>query len=337
MLSYFLEHNLDGIVDGSETQPTTTTADSQNWLLRQKKAAGFIARKLDSSNQDLFINDLTRRDPHALWLAIELEYASKKARNRSRLFTRFLSLNCADGNLTKFTSSLREIVREMANAGVKLDDDLLAHIALHHLPLEHQTTRQVMIGTAESSNTALSLNGVLSQINELVRDGDNQKTTTSALNVRPKGPQQRFQAYKRCLNGSHNPKTAHSIEDCWQVHPEKNPTPPYRSANTTAITGRALCTTAINGNKSGKPILNTGTTQSMFKNRGSFAQYSPQKTSIEVANGDTIDGHGLGVVKASHLGSPLSFGNSLHVPSLKTDLISMVELAKKGCSIIFKE
>lgn len=106
MLSYFLEHNLDGIVDGSETQPTTTSADSQNWLLRQKKAAGFIASKLNASNRDLFINDSTRRHPHALGIAIELEYASKKARNRSRLFTRFLSLNCADGNLTKFTSSI---------------------------------------------------------------------------------------------------------------------------------------------------------------------------------------------------------------------------------------
>lgn len=140
MLSYFLEHNLDGIVNGSESQPSSSPSESQNWLLRQKKAAGFIARKLDAANRDLFINHITRRDPHALWIAIELEYASKKARNRSRLFTRFLSLNCSDGNLSRYTSSLREIVREMANAGVKLDDDLLAHIALHHLPLEHTTT-----------------------------------------------------------------------------------------------------------------------------------------------------------------------------------------------------
>lgn len=47
ILSYFLEHNLDGIVDGTKLQPTSSTAESQNWLLRQKKAAGFIARKLD--------------------------------------------------------------------------------------------------------------------------------------------------------------------------------------------------------------------------------------------------------------------------------------------------
>lgn len=227
MLSYFLEHNLDGIVDGTEPQPSNSPSDSQNWLLQQKKATGFIARKLDSSNRDLFINDSTRRDPYSLWQAIQLEYASTKARNRSRLFTWFLSLNCVDGNLTKYTSSLREIVREMANAGVKLDDDLLAHIALHHLPVEHQTTRQVMIATAESSNTALTLNGVLSQINKLVRDGDNQKTTAAALNVWSKQHQQQFSSYKRCLNGTHNPKTAHTVEEFWQVHPEKNPRPSH--------------------------------------------------------------------------------------------------------------
>lgn len=75
----------------------------------------------------------------------------------------------------------------------------------------------------------------------------------------------------------------------------------------------------------------------MFKDQNSFVSYSPTKTLIEVANGDTIDGLGLGVVKAAHMGCPLSFGNSLHVPLLKTNLISMVELAKRGCSIIFKE
>lgn len=90
----------------------------------------------------------------------------------------------------------------MANAGVKLDNNLLEHIALHHLPLGHQTTRQVMIATAESSNVALSLNGVLSQINELIRDSENHKITATVLNVRPRHNQQRFQSYERCLNGS---------------------------------------------------------------------------------------------------------------------------------------
>lgn len=55
MQSYFLVHNLDGIVDGTEPQPTATPTESANWLLRQKKAAGFIAMKLDASNRDMFL------------------------------------------------------------------------------------------------------------------------------------------------------------------------------------------------------------------------------------------------------------------------------------------
>lgn len=140
MKSYFLVHNLDGIVAGSEAPPAVPSPELTNWLLRQKKAAGFIAMKLDASNRDLFLTVENRQKPQALWSAIQLEYASKKAHNCSRLFTRFLSLNCIDGNLSKYGSSFREITREMANSGVHLDDDLLAHMALHHLPAEHSTT-----------------------------------------------------------------------------------------------------------------------------------------------------------------------------------------------------
>lgn len=81
MLLYFLENNLDRIIDGSEPQPSESGAERKNWLLRQKKAAGFIACKLDSSNHDTFINSETRRDPQSLWAAIEVKYASEKARN----------------------------------------------------------------------------------------------------------------------------------------------------------------------------------------------------------------------------------------------------------------
>ncbi|KAG0142674.1 hypothetical protein CROQUDRAFT_47633, partial [Cronartium quercuum f. sp. fusiforme G11] len=141
MLSYFLEHNLDGIVDGSESKPEPTRpTELANWYLREKKAAGFIARKLDSRNRDLIVNDLNHKDPKELWDAIILEYASKKARNRSRLFTRFLLLNCNNGDLNQYITSFRQITKEMNDAGVKLDDDLLAHMALHHLPDEHKTT-----------------------------------------------------------------------------------------------------------------------------------------------------------------------------------------------------
>lgn len=163
MLSYFLEHNLDGIIDGTEEIPDISTpVERNNWMSRQKKAAGFIGRKLNSSNRDSFINNQIRRNHQSLWNSIQLEYASKKAR---------------------YTSSFREITCEISNAGVKLDDDLLAHMVLHHLPESQYTTKKVIIATSEVSNTALTVSGVPNQIKKLFRDGDsNQNKSSPALN-----------------------------------------------------------------------------------------------------------------------------------------------------------
>lgn len=143
ILSYLLEYNLDSIIDGTGDKPDITMPAEQNhWLLRQKKAASFIAQKLDSNNRDLFVNGDTRKDPQSLWNSIQLKYASKKAFNHSRLFFCFLSLNWNDGNLSQYMSSFREITCEMPNAGVKLDGNLLAHMTLHHLPESHLTTKK---------------------------------------------------------------------------------------------------------------------------------------------------------------------------------------------------
>lgn len=219
----------------------------------------------------------------------------------------------------------------MSNAGVKLDTYLLAHMALHHSPESHSTTKQVIIATSEASNSALAVSGVLNQINELVRDGDSNSTnTSSSLNTRFKS---KSTAYEKCSNGLHNPKTAHSEDSCWQTHPEKNP---HKSqSNTASITGRVLSTLAKNGNLSGKPILDTACSQTMIHDKKLFDSYQAQQTNIEVAGGDLIDGIGLGRVTGNHKGMPLLFSDFLHVPSLKSNLISMINLAKKGCSIVF--
>lgn len=205
-------------------------------------------------------------------------------------------------------------------------------MALHHLPESHSATKQVIIATSEASNSALSVSSVLNQINELVRDEDSSQHNVSALNTRVKN---KFMNYERSSNGSHNTKTAHTEDSCWQVHREKNPH--KAQVNTESIYGRALSTLAKNGNSSGQPILDTACSQTMIHDQKLFQNYTNKKTDIEVAGGDSINGVGVGTIKGVHKGCSLSFSSCLHVPSLKSNLISMLSLAKKGCSIVFKE
>lgn len=333
IMSYFLEHNLDGIVDGSEPCPDSTApTERSNWILRQKKAAGFISRKIDSRNRDLIINDLNRKDPQAIWMAIKNEYSSKKARNRSRLFTAFLSLNCRDSNLRRVTAEFRQITSQLSDIGVSLDDDLLAHYLLHLLPDAHKTIKTVIVTTAESSDTALTTAGVLSQVDELVKDNNSTPATSSALTATKTSRH----AYRpRCTNGIHNPDTAHDESKCFQLHPELNP---YKTrTNLATIIGRALTTLIRDGNTSKKPILDSGASQSMVHDRSVFTSYKPTHTEVKVANGNSVYGIGIGTVTGVHKGERVSISNCLHVPALKANLVSMGDLAKKGCSINFED
>lgn len=91
---------------------------------------------MDSYNRDLLLNDDNRKDAKALWDAITIEYSSTKARNCSRAFNKFLNIKCNDGDLKKYLAQFRQSSNELKDIGVKLDDDLLAHMALHHLPEE---------------------------------------------------------------------------------------------------------------------------------------------------------------------------------------------------------
>lgn len=162
------------MVDGTEEKPLPTEVTAlASWTLHQKKATGFIARKLNDRNQDLLLTESNKEDPYTLWNAITLEYASKKARNRSQILTRFLNTNCIHGDVGKYLPSFRQITNKMTEIGFKLNNDILAHIPLHHLPDEFKPSKNAIINTSEASDTALTLSGALSQLHQLVLVGIN--------------------------------------------------------------------------------------------------------------------------------------------------------------------
>lgn len=155
-------------------------------------------------------------------------------------------------------------------------------------------------------------------MHELIRDHNSTKTVATALVSSAKTSSARSNSYERCTNGQHNSKTAHSEDSCWQLHPDKNPHSHVRSkANVASITGRALCARVNQGTKSGKSLLDSGLSHHMFKDRKDFISNQPQETTIEVANGNSMTGLGVGTISGSHLGAPLSLSGALHVPELK--------------------
>ena len=226
----------------------------------------------------------------------------------------------------------------MASVGVKFEDDILAHMALHELSPAYKSIRDLLSHTAESSNSSLTLATVLDHLQQTVLDVQ-PSTTSTALST------ERRVTYERCLNGSHNPKTAHSEANCYQVHPEKRPSrqsnhsnlTTARAAANTTVTGTVLATHVMNASLTGKPVLDSGASQSMFISRSSFASYQPCHATISVANGQTIEAIGVGSIQGECLGNSVTLTNVLHVPELQTNLVSLVDLVRKGFQLSFME
>lgn len=61
-----------------------------------------------------------------------------------------------------------------------------------------------------------------------------------------------------------------------------------------------------------------------------------QNTTMEVVGKESLDGVGIGGNKGLHKGSHLSFSDFLHFSSLRSRMISMINLVQKGFSIVFK-
>lgn len=171
MESYFLIKDLDGILDETEpVPPITDLASTRTFLKRRKHVAGIIGLKLSDPIRELIVTDANRRDPVALWKDIKSHFASTKARNRGRVFSKLFSLSCVGNDISEFITSAKKTLNELSAIGVKTDSEMIAHFLLHLLPPGLDTFKDMVIHTAEVTDTALSVNSVINLLQQHVNN-----------------------------------------------------------------------------------------------------------------------------------------------------------------------
>ncbi|MBW0482675.1 hypothetical protein O181_022390 [Austropuccinia psidii MF-1] len=118
----------------------------------------------------------------------------------------------------------------------------------------------------------------------------------------------------RCSNKYHNPLANHSEEDCWKLHPEKRP------KNDKPV--KALLA-AIDTSSKSNFVLDSGATTNMVNHLECFEDIYMRKQDIELADGSTIEALGTGTIRLEFKNIILRLSNTLYIPSLATNLISM--------------
>lgn len=356
MESYFLIKDLDGILDESEPiPPPSDLVGSRNFAKRKKHIAGIIGLKLSDPIRELLVTDLNRRDPVALWNDIKAHFASTKARNRGRVFTKLFSLSCVGTEISDFITTAKKTLNELSSIGVHTDNEMIAHFLLHLLPAQLEAFKDMVIYTAEATDTPLAVNSVINLLQQHVNDKKTQisssgpSTALAAVNnSSPSGPISRFKQ-PICVNGQHNPATQHTSSRCWQLHPElrnsRNPTAANSvltasSANEVAHPTPPVMTTfllAAFSKTSSKveTLLDSGASSPMFKEKDDLKTYSSHSEEVSLADGTLIKTEGQGSVDMKDTNSQLLLSNCLHIPSLAHNLISLSHLVKKGCQLYY--
>lgn len=220
MESYFLIKDLDGILNETEVAPPPCDiAGSKLFAKRKKNIAGIIGLKLSDPIQELLVTDINWRDPVALWNDIKSHFASTKARNRGRMFSKPFSLSCTGNDISEFITSAKKTLNELPAIGVHTDSKMIAHFLLHLLPSHLESFKDMIIHTAEVTDKTLSVDSVINLLQQHVNNKNTQAASSnsvsalSAVNssshIVNTGPVGRFKQ-PICTNVQHNPATQHA-------------------------------------------------------------------------------------------------------------------------------
>ncbi|MBW0558167.1 hypothetical protein O181_097882 [Austropuccinia psidii MF-1] len=268
-----------------------TKAES-NELNASNEACALITSTLDSQTFAELINEEASNNSHDLWKRINEQFASSSFNSKARVWR----------------------------------DIILAFTILTKLPEEFQPLIKKITLNAEQQGNP---DNVLKTLHETALKGEALSSESSkdiALNC--KTFPSKIVHY--CANAKHNPLVkSHAPKKCLQLHPELRSERRKKEARSNFTLARALL--AQKGNKltTTSLVLDTGEVNHMFSDKRFFSSISPCSTKISTGcNKSSLKAEAIRTAKIiNRQGKTWNLHNSLYVPALTTNLLSLTHLA----------
>ncbi|MBW0497553.1 hypothetical protein O181_037268 [Austropuccinia psidii MF-1] len=258
-------------------------------------------------------------DPMVLWTSIDKYYQPKTIQNQTtylkRIFSTHLQKHKLEETLNKLHENTRQLCSLIDDKTVKpsiLLDSVVAMWTIRNLPEEYKTIGELWLKKCEIEKVTPSLKDTIEELHAYLVRTEEDDTTEKALAAQRNENQNKSK--NRCSNNYHNPLAQHSEEDCWKLHPEKRPKfdKPIK-----ALLARKSPPTISSF------VLDSGATTSMVNQLEFFQSIEMKEQEIELADGSIIKALGHGTIQLEFQNIILTFSNTLYIPSLATNLISM--------------
>ncbi|MBW0523232.1 hypothetical protein O181_062947 [Austropuccinia psidii MF-1] len=290
------------------------------------------------------INSKTSDKANLLWSKIKEQYASKRAMNKGCVWMNWQKANYS-GNLHHYVEETLKFLLELDSVSVKMPSEILSYIIRGKLAGDSKLNQVVELLTL-NKEIIEKPDQILSQLQEYANNCQTKDTplnTSSPASALVSSSNEPYQIVYYCSNGKHNPKClTHKKEECFAGNPHLRPQKqdnkrkaPNSSPAAHFSTAQALYTNADQILSPGQLVVDCGATHHMFHSEEVFTSLC-KDTTISVTTGDSssnLIAKGTGTVNLCSNNQVLLLPNSLFVPKLNCNLVSLLKIFDKELTI----
>ncbi|MBW0503221.1 hypothetical protein O181_042936 [Austropuccinia psidii MF-1] len=217
---FFLYIRFLDYVNGDLSSPSEATPELlMNYKELTQKAAGVICQSLDTNNWAKFLNKLNEKNPKALYDSITSYYQSNQRKHQARVFCNLLVISCKDKEVENFISNVRVQLMHLNLVGIKvgkppanidISNKLLAEIIVSKLSNGYDNLKRIIY-----EQRPLETQRIVAKIDDYIRDSYNSPVDEIAIKL-----ESAYKIKHFCQNGTHNPMTKHSADQCQKLHLE---------------------------------------------------------------------------------------------------------------------
>ncbi|PLW18034.1 hypothetical protein PCASD_19810 [Puccinia coronata f. sp. avenae] len=315
------------LVNGTETPEEAEKRDKAD-PDQYKDALAILVLNCDSKISACFLHE-SKEDPKAFWKLLDEYYQPKTVQNQAtylnRIFSTLITSNNLENTLNSISDNCRllcSIIDDKTTTPSELLDSVIAMWVLFNLPPEFTSTGELLLKKCQIDKKTLSLKTLVEDVrNYLQRNNESQEANKALAAYKRQQHQQQKKPYNgpKCSPGYHNPKTVHPESECSFLQ---------NSGPKTEKPTKALHT-SHNGQFS-ESVLDSGATTSMFNDLSFFPSLSKSTETIYLADGSQTNAKGVGTARVEFPHAIVTLKNSLYVPSLTSNLISLSTFIKNG-------
>lgn len=346
------KNDLWDYVDGTNKMPTTGADVKTEWLKADKKAKSELIMAIQPSELKQVRGCETSR---AVWLKLESIYASKGPARKATLLKQLILQRLEDGgDVKEHMATFFDAVDKLENMNVQIHGDLMSIMLLYSLPSSFENFR-CAIESRDELPTAEVLKVKIVEENEARKHASGSVVTAMAAGNRGNVHQHFYKRGKgkdlknnikcfKCGTVGHKANVCpmkKTDDGQWKSKQSKNGFDKSYVAThmVTANVNSVYCAKTETASRAW--ILDSGCTRHLCGDKNLFKTFiATSKTKLNLASQASAEVKGKGVVHvsvANDSGDELvEFKETLYVPDLRTNLISVAKITDKGHEVTFR-